>query len=226
MRWLVTIAIVLAALIGVAFGWYKTNFPSYTYRYRMTVNILDNDTVRSGSSVIEIKVQRQPKFGSAPPQVSRVDGEAPVVQLGNERKIIATLSGPTLNGSDYPTYIVQAAFGGPSFDERDFTSNGRIQGRKELSRDFLPVFATFVDPKDPSTFQMLSPDKFDEALGPGIKLRDVTVELTADPVTRSIEKEIPAINGPFPWLKPIGNGVAVDTRKENRWSRDHLQRKY
>ncbi len=43
------------------------NFPTRrAYRYRMTVNVLDNfDTVRSGSSVIEIKVHKQPIFGSA-----------------------------------------------------------------------------------------------------------------------------------------------------------------
>ena len=38
--------------------------------------------------------------------------------------------------------------------------------------------------------------------------------ITGEPVTASIQSKLPWWNGPFPWQKPMGNGVYIDTRTD------------
>ena len=58
MKWL---GIACAAIVA-GFVLYKINYPTYTYRYRMTVNVEVDGQMRSGSSVIEVRVSKQLVF--------------------------------------------------------------------------------------------------------------------------------------------------------------------
>lgn len=91
MKVLGVIGLVVALAIGGVIAWWKINYPTYTYRCRMNVEVLVDGAVRSGASVIEVRIDKQPKFGSAPPQVSHVYGEAVFVDLGGGRNVVALL---------------------------------------------------------------------------------------------------------------------------------------
>jgi len=56
MKWL---GIACVAIVAI-FVLYKISYPTQTYRYRMTVNVEVDGQMRSGSSVIEVKVAEQP----------------------------------------------------------------------------------------------------------------------------------------------------------------------
>ncbi len=45
---------ILVALIAAAVIWYKWNFPTTSYRYRLTVAVEVDGQIHSGSSVIEV----------------------------------------------------------------------------------------------------------------------------------------------------------------------------
>ncbi len=92
-----TIALVVALLIGGGFAWCKLTYPKYTYRYRMTVEVMVDGVVRSGSSVIEIRIQTQPNLLSNSTIVPHVRGEATYVDLGGGRNVIALLAMSTIH---------------------------------------------------------------------------------------------------------------------------------
>jgi hypothetical protein len=72
LRKLGIVVLAIAVLIGGAIAVWKSNYPSYSYRYRLTVEVEAADKVHSGTSVIEVTIAKQPHWGSAPPQTVRV----------------------------------------------------------------------------------------------------------------------------------------------------------
>jgi hypothetical protein len=55
------LGIIALAIVGV-FALYKLSYPTYSCRYRMTVNVKVDGQMRSGSSVIEFQISKQPRF--------------------------------------------------------------------------------------------------------------------------------------------------------------------
>src|SRR5579875_3813684 len=109
---LASISLFIALLIGSAVAWWKINYPTYSYRYRMTVQVEEDGKIHSGSSVIQVKINKQPQFGDAPPQESHFYGDAVFVDLGNGRNVIALLAaGPRGKNVDYSYNIVPTLFG-------------------------------------------------------------------------------------------------------------------
>jgi hypothetical protein len=182
------VAACIVVLIGGAIAWWKVSYPTYTYRYRMTVEVIVDGAVRSGSSVREVRIDKQPQFGSAPPQVSRVRGEAVFIDLGDGRNLIALLaSGPTAKDVNYSYNVVPAAFG-LTFDDRDLAKLSSLRGVRPLSR--WPTFVTLADPNDPKTARVVT-DDFEQVFGPGVHPRSVVVEPTDAPITWRIEEKMP-----------------------------------
>ena len=191
MRALGIIGVCIVVLIGGAVACWKISYPTYTYRYRMTVEVLADGAVRSGASAIEVRVVKQPQFG--PPQTSHVRGEAVFVDLGGGRNVIALLAaGPAAKDVDYSYNVVPAVFG-LTFADRDLAKLSSLRGIRPVSR--LPTFVTFADLNDPKTARVVHPDEFEQVFGPGTGLRRVTVEPVDAPITRGIEKRMPRIIG-------------------------------
>ncbi len=76
------------------------------------------------------------------------------------------------------------------------------------------MLARFRDINDPKTLERVDPKNLAASFGPGVTHVGAHAELTNAPVTTGIAKRLPWWNGPFPWLKPLGNGVYVDTRTD------------
>lgn len=91
---------------------YKLVYPTYTYRYRMVVEVDVRGETKSGASVIEVSLSKQPKFLPEVPSVATtVRGEAVFVDLGDGRNVIALLaSGPNGTDVDYPQHVVPLHF--------------------------------------------------------------------------------------------------------------------
>lgn len=84
-RWIV-LAILLSPIAT-----YKFFYPTYTHRYRLTVNIDADGKLHSGSSVIEVQRIYQPKIAVQSRYHIEVVGVSPVVSLGSRGVVVAAL---------------------------------------------------------------------------------------------------------------------------------------
>lgn len=185
------LGIAVAAIVaGVLL--YRVSYPTYTYRYRMTINVEVDGQMRSGTSVIEARISKQPVFL---PGVNPLDyserGEAVFVDLGAQRNIVALLaSGPYAESAAYPSVLVPRHFKLNLFDDRQLASLSQLRGRWELPSADLPTLATFSNPSDPSTIELLRADQLERRFGSNVRWGSITIEMTTDPITHTIESKL------------------------------------
>jgi len=189
------ITLALVAVFVVCFAVYRTKYPTYTYRYRMTVTIEVDGEARSGSSVIEVNVRKNPS-----PMFERrvllesVQGEAAFVPVREGKGLVALLaSGPYGEDVNYPTRIVPLAFNLNTFEDSVRERLPSLRGRRELPSKWMPTLVLVSDPNDPATLRVIRADEFDQTFGPGVRLRGVTIEMTTDVVTHGIEERLPLL---------------------------------
>ena len=190
------IIIGIALLIGGSVVLYPFAYPTYTFRYRMTVEVEDGGKIHSNSSVIEVRLAKQPPLlVPAPPVTQKLLGEAVYVDLGEGRNVTALLaSGVNASDVDYPVHIVPAHFN-LSYEDGDLRKYPQLTGRWELDGlsgpAGLPTFVTLTDPNDPKSAHVLSPDEFGQVFGPKVRLQKAWIEMTTDPITKGIESKLP-----------------------------------
>jgi hypothetical protein len=225
MRTLGIVALSALLVIGGGVAWYRLAYPVYTYGYRMTFEVIVGGELRSNSSVIKIELQTQPNLLSNPPVVARVHGDAVFVDLGGGRNVVALLAeGPHGESGDYPIRLVPLLFPPIYYDRDHLPKLASLRGRRDVSEANLPTLATF-DLNDPGNARVVKPDEFETVFGPGIRFKRLWIEMTDAPVTRGIERNFPWWNAPLPWMKPVGQGIAIDTRRDGfRWRKDMLTR--
>jgi hypothetical protein len=202
---LLAISVVVFGLIALCVvGWYMVDFPTHSYRYRMTVNVDVDGQTRSASSVIEVRLRKQDRVPTPGlPVHPSVTGEAVYVDLGAGRNVTALLaSGKNASNVDYPYQIVPE-LARPSFGDRALLEFSTLTGRWDLPEKDMPAFVTFQNLADPTTARIVRPDEFDQIFGPQVRLSGVVIQMTKDPVTQTIQKI-------FPW---IGNYL-VETEFE------------
>jgi hypothetical protein len=214
------------------FFFFKAQYPSFTYRYRLTISATVNNEVRSGSSIIEVKVSKQPMLLTEVPIVQAVKGEAVFVDLGDNRDLIALLaSGPLARNTDFPQQVVPQHLKLNLFNERDWAQLRNLRGRWELGAGELPTLMTFTDLTNPATGKVVQPNDFSTVFGSTVRFDRATIEIISDqgePISHSIAEKLPWWNSQLPWIKPLSAGVAVDTRKMDdfRWTKSDLQRDF
>lgn len=200
MRTFGIVVLCVAIIIGSGVVWYMLAYPTYTYRYRMTVEVLVDGVLHTGASVIEIQLIKQPHFITSGQAVStKVIGEAAFVDLGQGRNVFGLLvSGLHSTYRDYPIYLVPSHFKLSIVKDSDLEKFPKLKGHWDLVDDELPQLATFSDLADPNTATVLRPNEFGQVLGGGVQFKRVSIELTDDPVTYSIEPRLPWLTG-YKW---------------------------
>jgi hypothetical protein len=194
------LGIFIAVIVGLYVA-YKLIYPTYTYRYRMTVEIDVHGETKTGTSVIEVRLSKQPRFlPEVPPVATTVIGEAVFVDLGEGRNILALLaSGPYGRTVDNPQFVVPRHFM-LSYSDRDIAKFPQLQGRWNLESR-LPTLVTFTDLNDPKAVRVVQPEEFEQVFGPGVRFKRVWVEMTSDPVTRGIESKMPMLTTHRDWMR-------------------------
>ena len=190
--------LVFLVLAVVLVGTVYAGIFSDSWRYKMTVVVETPEGLKTGSAVREVTVK---KGLALTPQMLpdiEVKGEAVVVDLGKRGVLFALMRGG-MHGQDYGSDIL--------FDA--FPEKKKI-GKVTLTPQQYPMFARFRDLNDPKTVEIISqindremPDGYggmsktsEEVFGSGVKLKDVTIEITNDSITSGIEKQLP-------WLATI-----------------------
>ncbi|SRR6266702_4261230 len=194
---------VLVPIVGLVVG-YKIMFPTYSYRYRLTVAIEIDGQVHSGSSVIEVVWRGAPEFGDVGPYHPGIRGQAAFVDLGEHRAVVAVLTARAQGGIvRWPEgvdalWLVPQAFGkGLSLEE--FPQLSGLRGRRELAPDNMPRLIWFSDIADPKTARRIDPVSIPTLFGPGARLAAAYVEITRDPIITDIDKKLP-------WFEMLRSG--------------------
>lgn len=193
------------------------------WHYRMTVTVETPEGIKTGSAVREVVYRGETHGGGGPGLDLKVHGEAVVVDLGQRGVLFGLLTGETL-GHDYGSDILLYAFEkGRGLDPASVPEQGKVT----LSPEQYPEFIRYKVANDPTSVEVVH-DKsypprgflrgetvstFEEAFGKGVHLKDVTIEMTAEPVTHGVvQKFAPPLtaynnNGPFwIWLRTLKYG--------------------
>jgi hypothetical protein len=182
-----------------------------SYRYRLTVEVDTPEGPRSGSSVMQIDSQRGP--GWTPDKYSAgrdLSGDAVTINLGRRGQLFMILcdGGGTWGEYVMLNFVREFDRGVPAQDEDrvEIEHILALRGKRRLEGqpqhfgpttsyrywgDGLPEFLTFTDPRRPTTARWVAPDHLDRVFGKGVTLREITVETTTDPVTRTITNALP-----------------------------------
>ncbi len=179
-------------------------------RYRVTVNALSDGMVRSGSSVWSFTLTRG-MYGSYD---ARLRGEAVVVDLGSRGRLFGLLAGRTKAGlpSSYDDMgllpealfgdIARGRSGQPPLHANRIDDLRAIRqhagavhslpcSRPRLYADQCLSMVRFAEPADVTSVQPVDPNDLARSFGEGVSLKDVTVEITDDPVTKSTVGTLP-----------------------------------
>lgn len=200
------VAVALSFLVAACNPFART----YTYRYRITVEVDTRQGLRTGSSVWETSAWQ----GSGIPDNairSRVRGEAVAVDLPGGT-LFALLRGQDMD-LDYPVGLVSSALRehplpGVTMTD-DWKANRELIASKkpavQLPFGLYPLLVRFRDINNPASVEKVDTNDLAASFGPGVRLRRITVAVTDDEVTRGIDQRLRWLNDLSAYRKDPSN---------------------
>ena len=180
-------------------------------RYKVTVDVDDRGTARSGSSVMSFKLLK-PDLALVSPYNAEFKGEAVAVDLGNRQVLFALLKDEKGNLGTVQMWP-EKLFDDLSSGSERIRNIRRIASNEGLSRELprffpaisdsrepfvnYPLLVRFSDIDRPETIEAVAPDALDKAFGAGVKLKRISVQITDEPVTEGIKQRLA-------WLEDVG----------------------
>lgn len=168
-------------------GWWNYEHPTGIWRYKMTVTVETPEGLKTGSAVREVTYKNGPKIL---PDVAGsswdVKGEAVVVDLGNGKYLFALMD---VDGSYRIVYDMFPYTPKSARDHIRYYES--LAGQKRVLGGKYPTFVTFKDIKDPKTVTQVDPFNLSATFGAGVKLKDITLEITNDEITKIISEILP-----------------------------------
>ncbi|MDR3437524.1 hypothetical protein [Telmatospirillum sp.] len=179
------------------------------YRYKETVVVETPEGIRTGSSVIEVRMVKR-AFGH---EISVLPGEfkgqAVVVDLPGDRKMFALLTSKTDRAwalKAYQYLIPQQPFDGDlslekSPEYRQYQLAMALKGPQVVSRDRkvvggigtesgYPTMVRFRNINDTATVEEVDPDNLSKSFGAGYRFKSVILEKTDEPVSEGLDKQM------------------------------------
>jgi hypothetical protein len=204
---------VLGMLVGGAVALLSAcnPFGGNGYRFRMTVEVETPEGLKTGSSVYEVRAEKDiklsPDMGNAH---TSIRGEAIAVDLPRGKTLFALLK--TVAGDDLPYMSMKTldpAYNNKSVESAQRIASGNgIRSPADIAEGDYPMLVTFTDIDDPKSVQRVDPANLAASFGPGIRLKRITVEVTDDDVTTGIEKRLPHFgkaSGFLAWQQTLAN---------------------
>ena len=174
------------------------------HKYRLTIEVETPQGLRAASGVMSVHPDRGYTKGGS----TQTKGDAVFVDLGGGKNLVVLLAHRADKGIDLDdtNYIALRAFAAAG-QRAVFRQMDRVTGSAPVVGAVLPVLATFSDPNDPTTMREVKPADVETALGAGVRLKGVSVDVVPNgywpldfggvfgvPVTRGIAVRLP-------WLK-------------------------
>jgi len=196
-------------------------------RYKVTVEVEDRGTARSGSSVMSFKLIK-PDVALVSPYNAEFKGEAVAVELANGQVLFALLKDEKGNLGTVQMWPEKVFDDLGSGSER-IRNIRRIASNEGLSRELprffpaisdsrepfvnYPLLVRFRDIDRPESVEAVAPDALDKAFGAGVKLKRISVQITDEPVTEGIKQRLP-------WLEDVGRVRSTFIPNPPRYMRD------
>lgn len=175
-----------------AVGWWKVEFPSATWRYKMTVTVETPEGIKTGSVVRETRAQRQIRIGDCCSGSAGTAGEAIVVDLGKRGVLFG------LTEELDPVSRIFSKFPPATREGMEYYSHLKGAKASLLEKKYNLQFVMFKDIKDPLTVEAVDIDNLSATFGKGVHIKDFTIETTDEPVTHGV------VDMFAPWLRVIG----------------------
>lgn len=185
---------------------------TYSWRYKMTVVVETPEGIVTGSAVREMGNSLQGSLLSQNGNPASVRGEAVVVDLG-ERGVLFALISSDSDMEFYRAFRHVWPHGGATPEAIKFYSSLPVGTKGVLPPNHWPGYpklVTFKDINDPKSVTLaqewehirgepmyLKADHMEELFGEGVKLKEITLEITDEPVTWGVVDEF------LPWLEGL-----------------------
>lgn len=185
------------------------------YRVRLTVEIMVEGHVYSGTGVVEVERMRQPNINGGGWQEAKsiAKGEAVFVDMGSRGVLFIALQdvvGQYQGRSGFailPDIAHRIHYGTmPSLSEMRLLVKAHAKG--VVDPRYMPMAVHFRDIQDPASVELVDLTNLPASFGPKVSFVKATVEITDDPVTVKIDKVLP-------WLKPMAQFESMRGRYWN-----------
>lgn len=188
----IIIAVVIILVGGM--GWLRYEYPSASWRYKLTVTVETPEGIKTGTVVRETRASMQIRIGDCCSGGAGTVGEALVVDLG-ERGVLFGLT-EELDPVSYVIGKVPAA----TREGMDYYKHLKDAKADLLAAGYNLQFVKFTDLNDPMTVESVDIRDLSVSFGDGVRIKDFTIETTDDPVT------IGVVNEYLPWLAGLNGG--------------------
>lgn len=212
-------AVLVLAVLGLV-TWYKLTFPSYTFHYRLTVQVEADGETKEASGVIGVRWQDTPDLPDVPTFQLWAFGQAVLVDLGSYGVLFVPLGA-------YTNYeglsLSQLPFGRELPRSRDVIERAlKVKGRSEVAPHNLPQFIWQPHLNDPGSAVVVTAGQFPTIISPDVRLVGVWTEITDEPVSIGLEEEVPWIGELY---EQRGKLVTVNSRDRRfHWRFQALRR--
>ena len=174
-------------VIALIYGIYKINYPTFSWKQKLTVVVDTPDGVKTGSSV----VYQRYRFGQNILGVSggsyTLQGEAVVVDLGSGKYLFALLDNKHVPKGAYDDVLGQHY----SSSRVKLRNIKRLKDAFPIPSEAYPRLVTFDDINDPKTVREVDPFDLPTIFGEGYALQKMTLQMTEEPVTEEIIEDFP-----------------------------------
>lgn len=177
---------------------------SHTIRYRLRIAVKIDGRKYAGATVVKSTITDRRRSTWLPPEAPKIAarslGEAVVVDMGNHGLLFGLLT---------PPFGVDGFNGVQPFNVLDLYASGWMADpddpREELPDPPLefelpaphrPALVRFRDIRDPSTAELVEPEKFSSVYGPGAAFLAATISMTRDAVTTGLSKRLQWVEQP------------------------------
>jgi len=221
LKWLALSLILCAA----GYGLYAWKYPTYSYQFRITVEVDTVDGVKTGASVLQVRTNQFPYWVTLGNNNSNtwVRGEAVFVDLGRGRSLIALLA----LGENAEDGAVRSFAPRSFFVRQDIELNKALPGlvdqpstylvftekidhevawsealsslrvrRRPFAGDRRPTLVTFLDAADPASLRHVPYDNPSAVLGSDVLAVRTWIDMTKDPVTWTLPQHLPWVDQP------------------------------
>jgi hypothetical protein len=209
----------VAVIWVLGWAYIQINYPTCTFRYKLTAEVNTPDGVKTGSSVIEVSYSHYPDSGGGKSANLNMIGEAVYVDLGSGKNLFVTLTAEH-SGRNGPGDNVNRNFenatgpmGALALPLKVFNLVWHFGEERQLCREFallgesklgtvstqnLPTLLSFNSLLDPNSLEVVQPEDMVKEFGIGFSIKQVTL-------SPSSESFHPKLSEILSWIVPMRN---------------------
>lgn len=181
------LSIMTAIVIAVIIAW-KVSFPTYSFRYKITINVETPDGLKTGNAVREISIAPSLNLTPEMGATKKISGEAVIIDLGQKGILFGLLSSDSYN-EVFEAFPIKGATTpeGLKFYE------SLKPGTKATITKNIPRFVRFSNLSEPKSVEKVDPHDMSASLGEGFRLKELTVEIVDEPILWQVKNYLPWI---------------------------------